>query len=639
MQLALPSIEQALNRKLRLPPCIPPFNKTGYRLFTALWIAVFVLAIAGPVAGFYLRYTEPANNSQLLLGSRAGFAVSPGDATLIRFPVGPQPASSHIVAGDRITAIYGLTLPKSMNVNEAALAQHADDPAYIALGNLLFGTDQSEVPLTLRDPDGTVRQVSVTTGEQHIDAGARSLGVSPRLLSFIDLLHVLAYPFLFWAAWLLHRRNARDVVSSILSIAVLLTIAAEQPSFVFLEHVRVPRFVNVAILDLGNVLLLAGILLFPHGSLSWRRVVAITLLPVLFFLHGATYQALFLFFMLVAVLSLVRCVRATSSPDERQQIRWALFGIGGYSVLRCVSIAADFLKYSTHSFGQQLLVETSAGVAFAVAVLVLQLGLLIALVRYRLYDAEVVIGRSVNYALLTLGVAAVFAAVGDALKQIVYNYSGNTNNEGPILFAAALATIMVNPIQERVQRWSQRKFQKNLFLLRDDLPEVLRDMRATASLGEMVDEMLRRVESGVRSVRAAAIVGGRVLRCRGVSQEEVETWRNSTFAEPGQKGLCEESDRFFPIRVPLVPGSGDEAPVGYLLVGPRPDGSIPSRDEQKALSEVSEPIARAIRTVILREEREQEVAQLIAAQAARIDALEAAVSGRSLARSPSPRTA
>ena len=42
-----------------------------------------------------------------------------------------------------------------------------------------------------------------------------------------------------------------------------------------------------------------------------------------------------------------------------------------------------------------------------------------------------------------------------------------------------------------------------------------------------------------------------------------------------------------------------------LLVGPRPDGSIPSRDEQKALREVSEAIARAIRTVIKREAREQ----------------------------------
>ena len=61
-------------------------------------------------------------------------------------------------------------------------------------------------------------------------------------------------------------------------------------------------------------------------------------------------------------------------------------------------------------------------------------------------------------------------ATADALKQIVYNYYGNTNSEGPIIFAAALATILVNPIQERVQRWSEKSFQRNLFLLRDELP-------------------------------------------------------------------------------------------------------------------------------------------------------------------------
>ena len=134
------------------------------------------------------------------------------------------------------------------------------------------GPTAAEVPLTVRDPDGRVRDVTVTTGEQHIDAGARALGVSPKMLSFIDLLHVLAYPFLLWAAWLLHRRNSRDAVSSILSLAVLLTIGAEQPSSIFLANIGVPRWLNVALFDLGNVLLLAGILLFPHGNLSWRRV-------------------------------------------------------------------------------------------------------------------------------------------------------------------------------------------------------------------------------------------------------------------------------------------------------------------------------------------------------------------------------
>jgi hypothetical protein len=639
MRLALPAMGETLRRHLRLPSCVPPFNRLNYRIFTTIWVTVFLLALTGPIAGIYLRYTEPENNSQLLLGSRAGFAVSPRDATLVRFTVGPEAESAGIVPGDHIIAIYGLPLPPTMPVNEEALANHAEDPAYIAMGNILFGSDNGEVPLTVRDPNGRVRDVTVTTGEHHIDAGAKALGVSRKMLGFIDLMHVLAYPFLLWAAWLLHHRNSRDVVSSVLSLAVLFTIAAEQPSSVFLDHIAVPRALNVAMFDLGNVLLLAGILLFPHGNLSWRRIAIIAALPVLMLLHGAAYQTLFIGFMILAVLSLLRWLRVTESAEQRQQIQWALLGISGYALLRCASIAADYLKWSTGSFGHQLLVEMSAGICFALAVLILQLGLLIALLRFRLYDAEIVIGRSVNFAIVTLGVAAIFAAAGDGVKQIVYNYSGNSNNEGPIIFAAALATIMINPIQERVQRWSERKFQKNLFLLRDDLPELMRDMRETASLTEMVDEMLVRVDRGVRAVRAAAIVNGCVLRSRGLSIAEVEEWRQTRFAQDYKSDLCEPTDRTFPIRVRLVPSSDNEEPIGYLLVGPRPDGSIPSHNEQRALREVSEPIARAIRTVIKREAHEQRLSETIAAQGRRIDALEALLAAPVPGRSRRPRTA
>jgi hypothetical protein len=425
-----------------------------------------------------------------------------------------------------------------------------------------------------------------------------------------------------WAAWLLHHRNSRDAVSSILSLAVLFTMAAEQPSSTFLAHFGVPLRLNVAIYDLGNVLLLAGIMLFPHGNLSWRRVGLIALLPVLMFLQGTFYQTLFVCFMILAVLSLLRSLRLTESSEQRQQVRWALLGITGYAVLRSLSTVADTLKWTADSFGHQLLVEMGAGISLALAVLVLQVGLLVALLRYRLYDAEFVISKSANIALITLGVAAVFAGTADGLKQIIYNYYGNTDSEGPIIFAAALSTVLVNPIQERVQRWSERRFQKNLFLLRDDLPEVARDMRETASLGEMLDEILARIDRGVRAVRSAAIVNGCVFRARGLSVDEVEGWRASAFAQDYKSDICEPKDKVFPIRVPLVPSSDDEEPIGYLLVGPRPDGSIPSRDEQKALKEVSESIARAIRTVIKREAREREVAELIGANSRRIEELE-----------------
>ena len=641
MQLALATPGPEHRGGWKLPSCIPPFNTLSYRLFTLIWMVAFALALVGTAAGFYLRYSQPENNSQLLLGSRAGFAVSPRDATVVRFTVGPGAEKAGIVTGDKIVAIYGLPLPPKMPVDEATLAQHANDPAYITLGNLLYGTDQSEVPLTVRDPDGRVRDVTVITGEQHIDAGARRLGISPKTLSFVDLLQVLAYPFLLWAAWLLHHRNSRDVVSSILSLAVLLSIAAEQPSSDFLTHFGVPHRANVAIYDLGNVLLISGIMLFPHGNLSLRRIVGIVLLPVLMFLKGTWYQTYFICCMIVAVLSLLRSLRQTDSGEQRQQIRWALLGISGYAVLRCLSIVADtYLKWTTGSFGQQLLVEIAAGITFALAVLVLQLGLLVALVRYRLYDAEFIISKSANVALITLGVAAVFAGTADGVKQIIYNYYGNTNSEGPIIFAAALSTVLVNPIQERVQRWSERRFQKNLFLLRDDLPEVARDMRETASLGEMLDEVLVRVDRGVRAVRSSAIVNGCVMRARGLSIEEVETWRATTFAQDYKSDICEPHDRLFPIRVPLVPSSDKlDEPIGYLLVGPRPDGSIPSRDEQKALAEVSESVARAIRTVIKREARELHVSELISENAKRIEALELLLGASPAATGRRPRTA
>lgn len=632
-QLAFASAVTPLAKRFRLPPAIPPFNTTTLRLFSLLWFLAFMLALAGPVAGFYLRYTAPSNNSQLLLGSRAGFAVSPRDATVVRFTVGPDARNAGIVPGDKIVAVYGMPLPPSMPMNEAALAAHQEDPAYIVMGNLLYGTDEAEVPLTVRDPNGRQRDVTVTTGEHHIAAGARALGISTKMLSFIDLLPVLAYPFLLWAAWMLHRRNSRDVVSSILSIAVLFTIAAEQPSSVFLAFVGVPRWLNVALYDLGNVMLLAGILLFPHGHLSWRMIGLLAALPLLLFLQGQLYQSFFVSFLILAVLLLLRRLRKTESGEMRQQLRWALLGFAGYALLHGLSITADYLKWSTDSFGHQLLVELLAGLAFAFGVMILQFGLLIALLRYRLYDADVAISRSANFALITLSVAAIFAAAQDIVKQIVFNYSGNSSSEGPIIFAAALATMLVNPIQERINRWSERRFQHNLFILRDDLPESVRDLRETASLDELLSDILRRIEEGVRSVRSAFIVDGRIMETHDVTVAEVEEWRAAN--QGYSRDLCEPKDKMFPLRIALIPSSEKDAePIGYILVGPRPDGSLPSREEQKALAGVSETIARAIRTVIKREQREREVAETIEATNRRIDSLEALLRGPSLKRSP-----
>ena len=97
---------------------------------------------------------------------------------------------------------------------------------------------------------------------------------------------MLTYPFLLFAAWVLYRRKREDLISSVLSLAVLLTIGSEQPSATFLSYVaHIPVSWHRHLYDLGNICLLAGILLFPFGQLRPRVVVPfLCLLPMLFFL-------------------------------------------------------------------------------------------------------------------------------------------------------------------------------------------------------------------------------------------------------------------------------------------------------------------------------------------------------------------
>ena len=138
-QLALPRSDKSLKAgsgcRRSCRRSIP--RPTGFSLLFGCWPSCS--QSSGPLSASTSATPTPANNSQLLLGSRAGFAVSPRDATSVRFTVGPQTRAAGIVPGDHIIAIYGLPLPAMMPVNEEALAEHANDPAYIAMGNLLFG--------------------------------------------------------------------------------------------------------------------------------------------------------------------------------------------------------------------------------------------------------------------------------------------------------------------------------------------------------------------------------------------------------------------------------------------------------------------------------------------------------------------
>jgi hypothetical protein len=615
---------KAPGRRLRLPERIPDFGPRSLLLFQLIWFPLFLLAVLGPAAGTWYRFSAASQNSALVPGSRAGVALSEADLTRIRFPVGPAAASAGVRPGDDIVEIDGIRLSDAVPMPGRSGAGTETD--YALLGELLYGTEDRDMLLRLRSPGGAERDVPVRTGEFHLETAAKGLGLSPRLLSFADLLHLLTYPFLLASAWVLCRRRKKDVISSVVSLAIVLTLVAEQPSASFLALVAgIPDAVHRTLYDLANTFLLAGILLFPHGRLSPRPVLALVAsLPLLFLLGGDSYRIAFILYMGASVATLVWRLSGRPPGDERQQLKWALFGFAGYALFLAASLVADMMKGEAGSLATQLAMEVAAGLAFGIAFLLLQLGLLVALLKYRLYDAEAVITRSASIALITLVLGAVFAATMEAVKEVVLAAFGRDAGSMAPIVGAAISTVLVSPAYERVQRWTEGRLHRHLAALRQELPECLRDLRHFASLRDLVSETLDRLERGVRPTRIAALVEGRLVEARGASPDEVEAWLAEHRPDPARDLDFDPAGGLFPIRLPLRAEGG--APLGWILFGPRPDRSCVSTAERDTLIETAPPIARAVRVVLRREARERDLAETLARHERRIDSLAARLS-------------
>lgn len=616
---------EAAGFRLRLPRRVPDFGPRGFALFRLLWFAAFALAVIGPVAGTWKRF-EAGRNSDLVAGSRAGVALAEGDLTRIRFPVGSAATAAGIRPGDDIVAIDTIPVSPVVAMPGSRSVGAGNETDQLLFDDLLSGTEDRDILLRLRSPDGREREVALRTGQVHLEQAASALGIPGRLLSSIDLVPLLTYPFLLISAWLLFRRKREDVVSSAVSLAILLTMAAEQPSATFLALVvELPTGVHKALYDVANICLIGGILLFPHGRLSPRITLAVlAALPLLLFLKGDFYLAMLIAAMAASVLLFLWRLRSASG-EERQQLKWAVFGFSGYAFFFGASIAADLLKVGAPSLAQQLGLEFADWFAFGLAFLLLVSGLLVALLRYRLYDAEVAISRSASFALIALILAGIFAATMEGVKEVILRFFGRDAGSIAPIVGAALSTVMINPIYERVQAWAERRFHRRLAEMRRDLPDCLRDLRHFATAKELVEEVLQRISAGVRSARLALVLDGRVAGTRGTSAGEVESWLAATALDPSCSSGVETGDTFFPLRRPL--SLDDGICLGWILLGPHPDRSRLSTAELDALDELTAPLARAVRVVLARQARESEIAEALAGQQRQLDALTLRLAG------------
>ena len=148
----------------------------------------------------------------------------------------------------------------------------------------------------------------------------------------------------------------------------------------------------------------------------------------------------------VALLSIVVRLRR-SEGVERQQLKWVAFAVSAMGVL------ALTIEVFLANFNEDLYLRVTWLVALSI--LLVPIAMAMAMLRYRLYDVDRVVSRSVAYSLVAAVLGLVYAGVVVAL-QTISPASGNLAVAASTLAVA----VLFNPVRLRVQGWVDRRFNR-----------------------------------------------------------------------------------------------------------------------------------------------------------------------------------
>ena len=388
---------------------------------------------------------------------------------------------------------------------------------------------------------------------------------------------------IFVAGILLYRRP-RDPVAALLSLAFLTwTITS---SFGLGTVGALPQLV-----DRGRFLLFAvALLLFPEGRWhpSWTPFVAIASVGAfglgvaesVGLLSTRLFLPLAVICVLVAVVSLIFRYLAAQCYALRQQLKWVALGlISGVGLILCARIGTA-LSAAPGSAAKAILWEAM----FQLGIMVIALGFLVSLLRFRLFDAETVISRSAVYAALTVAVVATFGGSEAAIENLGQAYLGMNVGSISGAMAAAVAAVMLKPIHERISNWAEDQFQPDLAQFKREIPELLARLAVRPSTARIAAEVLPRINAAIHSTHSALALDGRLIAASGVSLADAERClMNGDVIRarplprvPGELG--------FPVRLRL-----GVLPLGQavcLLLGPRPDGTSCAREDLDAVRSI-----------------------------------------------------
>jgi len=241
--------------------------------------------------------------------------------------------------------------------------------------------------------------------------------------------------------------------------------------------------------------------LFPHGRFvpRWTRwllpCLVVSGLAFLFF-HDVSfmylvYKLVWLGVVVLLVIALFYRYRYASSPLQRQQTKWVIYGGSVAGIIEVGLTLPLYLFPSLRQAGSfyQLVIAP----AYILVVFLVPLSIGLAILRYRLYDIDLLINRTLVYGTLTVSLALVYAGLIIGLQALMGAII-KQNNDVVIVVSTLTIVALFLPLRHRIQNIIDRRFYRRKYDAAKVMAAFSATLRNEVDLSQLSENLLAVVQ-------------------------------------------------------------------------------------------------------------------------------------------------
>ena len=196
--------------------------------------------------------------------------------------------------------------------------------------------------------------------------------------------------------------------------------------------------------------------------------------------------------MLASVFSLVIRYRR-SSGEERQQIKWIAFAASFVGLLYLFAMVFTFVfpSWAWLQPGSPLWLDL-LGYAALISFTLVPIAVGFAVLRYRLYEIDIIINRTLVYGSLTISLALVYVGLVISLQYVFRALTGG-DSQLVIVASTLMIAALFNPLRRLLQSFIGRRFYRKKYDARKTLEEFSARLRDETDLEQLNADLLSTV--------------------------------------------------------------------------------------------------------------------------------------------------